>query len=131
MINLEQLVAYLDFEHTRVHWTLGIGTRPQRPQDDLERYSHPPPTTRRVYTTGQERRAHWQSHRYWEVVARGCWCGYMRFCVSFSFLKVSKLKTQSGPARRSFVPRVGAGEDWQRMRSVRVRSGASGRSGEC
>jgi len=127
LINFEQLVAYLDFEHTLDAWYRHTSsTNSGRPGatlsstiDYLQGIHHRPGTSSPLAIASLS-----GGRRTWLLVP------IYAFYVSFSFLKVSKLKTQSGPVRRSFVPWVGAREDWQRMRSVRVRSGASGRSRE-
>jgi len=123
LINLEQLVAYLGFEHTLDAWYRHTSsTNSGRPGtilsstiDYLQGIHHRPgmscPLATALLSGG---------HCTWLLV---------RIYV-FLHLKVWKLKTHSGPVRRLFVPLVGAREDWQRIRLVRVRSGAGGRSGE-
>lgn len=124
LINLERLVAYLDFEHTLDAWYRHTSsTNSGRPGtilsstiDYLQGIHHRPGMSCPLATASLS-----GGHCTWLLV---------RIYV-FLHLKVWKLKTHhSGPVRRLFVPLVGAREDWQRIRLVRVRSGASGRSGE-
>jgi len=123
LINLEQLVAYLGFEHGLNTWYRHTsstssgrsGTILSSTIDYLQGIHHRPGTSCPLAIAS--------------LLGGRCTWLLMRI-YAFLGLKVSKPETQSGPVRRSFVPRVGAREDWKRMRSVRVRSGASGRSGE-
>jgi len=126
LINLEQLVAYLDFEHTLDAWYRHTSsTNSGRPGtilsstiDHLQGIHHP----RNVVATGNRLAIGGSLY----MVAGADICVFASYSISSRF-RSSVLKTH---VRLSFVPRVGAREDWQRMRPVRVRSGANGRSGE-
>jgi len=110
-IDLERLVAYLDLEHTLDAWYRHTSpTNSGRPGTILL-----PAVDYSQCMHHRRQKCYAQSRRYWAVVARGCWCRYMRFAshsVSSRF-RNSRLRVDPFVVRSCLwleLERIGNGE---------------------